>query len=400
MTTKKSRSNRKVDYTRRYPKNRLKGRKKKASPKNHSNLAKFHILIKKSYAAPLSRAFDFPDEHIDREGLLPDRTEKETELLSTKDTFKKDYVEEIKTAKISQETINENSQQGSSEQITTPSLILEHVYGSNSKYVRKNVRYTTRGNIVYTAGINGVELDPVSKKQTFFKGYHCDEILSMAIFHAHGCVKERPMFSRDKKQSQKAKEVIYDGYETLIATGELGSKPSIYIWESNSMKYLSKLCGLHSRGVILLDFNKTGNLLASVGADNEHTLVVYDWQSRECVYSTPTNIDKVYCVRFLPEPSGMMVSAGIKHVYFWEPSHKDLVVTKSSLPIKGSEDHITIVDIVFVNRKKIIGAAAEGHLCVWDRKKIETMVSFESGSIKMHILVVLPAYIQTNLRML
>ena len=122
--------------------------------------------------------------------------------------------------------------------------------------------------------------------------------------------------------------------------------------------------------------------MASVGADNEHTLVVYDWQSRECVYSTPTNIDKVYCVRFLPEPSGMMVSAGIKHVYFWEPSHKDLVVTKSSLPIKGSEDHITIVDIVFVNRKKIIGAAAEGHLCVWDRKKIETMVSFESGSVK------------------
>ena len=103
------------------------------------------------------------------------------------------------------------------------------------------------------------------------------------------------------------------------------------------MKYLSKLCGLHSCGVILLDFNKTGNLLASIGADNEHTLAVYDWQSRECVCSSPTSIDKVYCVRFLPEPSGMIVSAGIKHVYL--ELHKDLVVTKSSLPMNESQDH-------------------------------------------------------------
>ena len=43
----------------------------------------------------------------------------------------------------------------------------------------------------------------------------------MAIFHASGRVEERPMFSRDIKQSQEAKELIYNGYETLIATGEL-----------------------------------------------------------------------------------------------------------------------------------------------------------------------------------
>ena len=170
MATKKSRSNRRVDKTRRYPKNRLKGSKKRASPKNHRQSLQTLNFDSKKSAAPLPRAFDFPDEHIDCEGLLPDRTEKETELLSTKDTFKKDYAEEMKTAKISQKTKSENSQQGLSKQTNTPLLVLEHVYGSNSKHVRKNVRYTTRGKIVYTAGINGLELDPVSKKQTFLKG--------------------------------------------------------------------------------------------------------------------------------------------------------------------------------------------------------------------------------------
>ena len=142
---------------------------------------------------------------------------------------------------------------------------------------------------MYTAGMMGINLNPKTKKQGFFNGFHCDHIISMAIFHASGRVAERPMFSRDLKEHKDTGVSIYEGRETLIATGEIGRIPSIFIWESTTMACLSELKGLHTRGVIQLAFNKTGDQLVSIGADPEYMLIVYDWQRKSRIYSTPTS---------------------------------------------------------------------------------------------------------------
>ena len=45
--------------------------------------------------------------------------------------------------------------------------------------------------------------------------------------------------------------------------------------------------------------------------------------------------------------------------------------------------YLTILDIAFLSGgRKIVGAAEQGHLCVWDRKDITSMLSFSKGSVK------------------
>ena len=229
--------------------------------------------------------------------------------------------------------------------------------------------------------------NPITKRQKFFTGYHSDNIVSMAIFHASGRVAERPMFSRDLRKNKKEDNEdaidIYNGHETLIATGEIGATPSIFVWESNSMKYLKELRGFHTHGVIHMAFNKNGEQLASIGADPDHTLIVYDWQYNKCLFTTPTSSDRLFCVRYFPDTSNMIVTAGQKHVLFWEPGHDGLVATESSFPKLDKGKSLTIIDVAFFsNGRKVVGAAEQGHLCLWERKNLGSMISFSNGSVR------------------
>ena len=366
------RSYRKRNYNKgRHRKNNM--NKEVTTPKSNSN---------KSFLTPVSRNFDLADEEIDREASLPERTGKETGLLLMD---RKNNME----SKTNNNNNNNRRNATNNKKISALplQLDLEHVYGCSSRYVRKNVCYSGRGNIMYSAGIVGIELNPVTKRQKFFTGSHSDDIISMAIFHASGRVSERPMFSRDLKKNKKENDdnniSLYEGNESLIATGEIGANPSIFIWESNSMACLNELRGIHTRGVIQLAFNKHGDQLASIGADPDHTLIVYDWQRNKPLYNSPTSPDKVFCLRYLPEISSMIATAGHKHIYFWEQGHKGLVVTKSNLPEVDKKTYLTILDIAFLSGgRKIVGAAEQGHLCAWDRKDITSMLSFSKGSVK------------------
>ncbi len=61
-----------------------------------------------------------------------------------------------------------------------------------------------------------------------------------------------------------------------VATGEVGAKPNIYIWDSNTFETLNNFKGLLKRGVDLLGFTPSGNKLVATGRDDDHTIVIYD----------------------------------------------------------------------------------------------------------------------------
>ena len=51
-----------------------------------------------------------------------------------------------------------------------------------------------------------------------------------------------------------------------MATGEIGRKPKIIVWDSDTLQTLAVLKGFHKRGVPLLAFSEgRGDRLASVG---------------------------------------------------------------------------------------------------------------------------------------
>ena len=191
---------------------------------------------------------------------------------------------------------------------TDVDLELQWIHGYRCNDCRNNVRYSAAGSIVFTAAAIGVVYSRSAGKQKFFQGAHADDIIGLAA-HPAG---------------------------QLFATGETGRQPSIIVWSSEDMRYMARIECSHLNGVPLLAFNTKGNMLAGVGLDDNHTLVVHDWAKNVTVLRTPTDKREVYCMCYLAdslsdsEPSGpiadsglrtaashIIVTAGYKHVKFW-----------------------------------------------------------------------------------
>lgn len=99
-------------------------------------------------------------------------------------------------------------------------LELEWVNGYRCRDSRNNIAYLSDGSIAYHAAALGVVYDPSSHSQSFFD-LHIDDVTAMA-------------FSPDSR---------------TLATGEIGPKPSIYIWDGPSKTMKHQLKGKLLKGI-------------------------------------------------------------------------------------------------------------------------------------------------------
>lgn len=67
-------------------------------------------------------------------------------------------------------------------------------------------------------------------------------------------------------------------FKNIVATGQVGAKPAVHVWDGLKRTTVSVIRGLHTRGVGFLDFSSSGRLLVSVGLDTENSIAVWRWQ--------------------------------------------------------------------------------------------------------------------------
>ncbi|OXB55335.1 hypothetical protein ASZ78_002506 [Callipepla squamata] len=132
------------------------------------------------------------------------------------------------------------------------SIRLHFVHGYRGYDCRSNLFYTQTGEIVYHVAAVGVVYNRQQNTQRFYLG-HDDDILCLAI---------HPL-------------------KDYVATGQVGRDSSIHIWDTETIKPLSVLKGYHQYGVCAVDFSADGKRLASVGIDDNHTIVLWDWKKGE-----------------------------------------------------------------------------------------------------------------------
>ena len=82
------------------------------------------------------------------------------------------------------------------------SLTMKHVFGYRSYDCRNNIKFDSKGNIVYHQGSVGIVMNNQNKQ--FYMNEHKDDIVCLDI------------------------------NENLVVTGEMGSTPSVIIWNSNT----------------------------------------------------------------------------------------------------------------------------------------------------------------------
>ncbi|EAR94225.2 HELP domain protein (macronuclear) [Tetrahymena thermophila SB210] len=198
------------------------------------------------------------------------------------------------------------------------SLQLEYVHGYRAKDCRDNIRYLKSGNIVYNAAALGIVMDITSNTQRFFN-LHTDDITAIDV---------HPDSIR-------------------VATGQIGAKPSIYVWDSNTLLPLCHFKGNLKNGISALSFSPSGDKLVAIAIDTNHELAIFDINAKS----------KTGGVQILLEKSGPDVitgakwrnenefaTVGVKHFKLWALSASSIKGTKGSWDSKftGSTTILTV----------------------------------------------------------
>lgn len=166
---------------------------------------------------------------------------------------------------------------------------LEWVYGFNAHSSRQALYYSAKGSIIYGAGAICVVQDVQKKQQQYFLE-HTDLISCIKVYYTP------------------------EG-ETIVASGEVGRRPAVHVWNCDNGLLLSTLVGFHRNGIAQLDFSPDRKKLVTLGMDLYNCIAIYDWASRMRLWSSRTTDLKVHDVRFLS--NDIVASCGENHIYFW-----------------------------------------------------------------------------------
>ncbi|CAM6002125.1 unnamed protein product [Sphagnum balticum] len=212
--------------------------------------------------------------------------------------------------------------------------------------------YSSAGDIVYPAAALGIIYRKNTKKQCFIQGAHDDEILSMAI-HPSG---------------------------QIFASGQSGKNAAIVVWNSDDTQTIRRLDKAHQRGVSQLAFNTQGNLLASLGLDNDNSLAIHNWSSGIEILRTPIDKGKVLCLCFFHLDSDVssksseetVVTGGEKLLKFWTFQGKNV---KSQRAMWGDYKRTTVLSVVSGSKGTCITGTKEGDLLLWKDYKVTYSVN-------------------------
>eukprot|EP00003_Mantamonas_plastica_P007140 TRINITY_DN1595_c0_g1_i1.p1 TRINITY_DN1595_c0_g1~~TRINITY_DN1595_c0_g1_i1.p1 ORF type:complete len:1924 (+),score=719.51 TRINITY_DN1595_c0_g1_i1:2008-7779(+) len=229
-------------------------------------------------------------------------------------------------------------------------LSLEHVMGYRGQDTRNNLFYNNENRLVYSAAGTGVVMNPDDNTMQFMTD-HSDDVISLAI--------------HPNKQ--------------FVATGQIGKNPYVTIWDSNSMEVKSQLKGFHKRGIAALDFSPDGEMLATVGIDDNHSIAVYNWQKGFMVASDKGSGDKIFTINFNPFNNQEFVTCGIKHISFWRIAGNGFVKKRGIIGRKGKIQ--TMLCAAFGPNGACYTGTSSGDIYKWEGNQLDTRIEAHKGPV-------------------
>ena len=230
-------------------------------------------------------------------------------------------------------------------------LTLERVHGYRGYDSRNNLKFTSNGNIVFPAAGIAVVMDSKTGKQEFFT-MHDDDVVSIAL--------------HPNKKFVATGQTAHVGKSTKI---------DLFVWDSESLRNLACLTGFHRRAIRHLDFSPNGNLILSIGDDDDHSLAVYDWASSRMVCNSKVDKDTVLGACFVSNSE--LVVYGAKFVKFFTINGTNV---SSNRGVTGGTAFEAQMAGVLFNGLFHTGTHA-GNLFVWEQKALQKSVNVHSGQL-------------------
>jgi len=235
-------------------------------------------------------------------------------------------------------------------------LELEYVYGYRAIDSRQNLFYTQNpGKVVYITAALGVVLDKQSNTQRFFGGgnikdtrTHNDDIMALAI-------------SPDRK---------------IVATGQVGKNPIICVWNSETCEFINQFKqGRDTRMVKAIAINKDSQYIASIAADNDHSVFVFDLQGTK-LGQEKGGPDPVLDVAWSPIEN-TFATAGKRGVTFWTFSGG----LSSKRGLFGTQKMASMATVAFAPDGRCLSGSIDGSVYLWNGPSCSKVIPVTTGFI-------------------
>lgn len=179
-------------------------------------------------------------------------------------------------------------------------------------------------------------------------------------------------------------------FENVVASGQIGTQPTIHVWNAKTKETLSILQNeKKSQGICSVDFSSNGKLLVSVALDENFTVSVWRWQEGELVASASGDYrpNRIFRVMFRPDSSTVFVSVGFKHIRFWSIAGSELIKRKGVLTDWNStgkklKKMPTMLSIGFGHENVTYTGTMSGDIFIWkDNVLMRTIIQAHQGPI-------------------
>lgn len=231
-------------------------------------------------------------------------------------------------------------------------ISLEWVYGINAHCSRQSLYYSAKGAVVYAAGAVCIIQRVLQHEQDYYV-QHTDLITCLKLYST-------------------------DSGETIVASGECGTRPAVHVWDCDTRSTLATLQGFHRNGIAQLDFSPDREKLVTLGMDPYHSLAVYRWRTRERLWSSRTTMDAVHDVRFLS--NDIVASCGHLHITFWRESSASGVFKRYRGQFGTAVKPETLWTVGAVG-KSVFSGSETGMIYVWEGRNLIKSIKAHTGSV-------------------
>lgn len=231
-------------------------------------------------------------------------------------------------------------------------MVLLKVHGYRCFDSRNNLRYSSTGKAVYPAAALGVVMDLVSKEQKFFS-MHDDDVVCLAI--------------HPNRRIAATGQMVHVGKSRNL---------DLHVWDIETLQDVACLTGFHRRAIRHVDFSPNGNLVLSIGEDDDHSLAVYEWQTKRMVCNSKVDKDAVLGANFITNTE--LAIYGPKFIKFFTINGQNISNSRGSIGVNKPFE-AQFCGAVF-NNAFVTGTHA-GNLFVWGGKSLAKSVKAHTGQV-------------------